>query len=231
VETADGDLQRLATLPNEQHPESIGKPGETVQGVRFVGERAYVVTFLRNDPLYVIDLSNPADPFIAGQIEIPGFSTLLQPLGNELLLGVGSETSSELKVELYDVQNPAAPQSIGKYVMPAPGGDGSSSSAAAWDHHALSLLQTSDAVRIAVPFYLYNYSSVGGYQEQQGALSFSVDLLNRNLTKVAESNAISDEFIFGEPRILLQQNSLHYVVGAKIWSGQWGSNEPMANPQ
>jgi uncharacterized secreted protein with C-terminal beta-propeller domain len=225
AEDTSGNLQKLATLPNEQRPESIGKAGETVQGVRFVGDRAYVVTFLQTDPLYVVDLSNPADPFVAGQVEIPGFSTLLQPLGNDLLLGVGREDNNFLKVELYDVEDPSSPQSIGKHVVTG----GYSESQAIWNHHALALLPMANAVRVGLPFYKYNYDS--GYSASQGALSFSVDTLNRSLTKVAEADATSDDYFYGEQRVLLQSNTLHYIQGSKIWSSIWGSSEPMANPQ
>lgn len=229
-----GDLQRLATLPNEQHPKSIGKPGETIQGVRFVGDMAYVVTFLQTDPLYVIDLSVPENPFIAGEVEIPGFSTMLQPLGEQLLLGIGSENGNDLKVELYDVANPSAPASIGKYVMN--GGEGNYSySAAAWEHHALSLLpQDDNSVRIALPFYRNSYSQ-NGYSETQGAVSFSVDVLNRNLTNVAEADATSDAYNdiyrYGEQRVLLHGDTLHYIQGSSVWSSIWGSSATMANPQ
>jgi len=227
-EMASGDLQTLATLPNAQHPESIGKPGELIEGIRFVGDRAYVVTFLQTDPLYVIDLSDPANPFVAGQVEISGFSSLLQPLGNDLLLGIGRENNNELKVELYDVADPSAPRSVGKYVMSDTGGDYSYSTAT-WDHHALALLPVNDGVRFALPFVSYGYA--GGYSERQGAISFSVDLLNRGMTKVAQADATSDAFIYGNQRVLLQPNSLHYIQGSKVWSGLWGSSDTLTNPQ
>jgi len=227
-ETTSGNLQTLATLPNAQHPESIGKPGESIQGIRFVGDRAYIVTFLQTDPLYVIDLSDPVNPFVAGQVEIPGFSTLLQPLGNDLLLGVGRESSNALKVELYDVADPTTPRSVDKYVVS--GADGEYSySAAIWDHHALALLPTNNTVRIALPYYRYDYAN--GFGENQGAISFSVDLLNRDMTKVAQVDATSDEFIYGDQRVLLQPNSLHYIQGSKVWSGLWGSSDTLTNPQ
>jgi hypothetical protein len=59
---SDASLQTLATLPNTQRPAALGKPGEQVYAVRFVGDRAYLVTFRQTDPLYVLDLSDPADP-------------------------------------------------------------------------------------------------------------------------------------------------------------------------
>ena len=68
-------LNVIATLPNSQRTERIGKPGEQVHAVRFFGDRAYVVTARVVDPLYVLDLSEPEDPVIAGTLEIPGVST------------------------------------------------------------------------------------------------------------------------------------------------------------
>ena len=66
----------IATLPNDQRPAPIGKPNEQLYAVRFLGGRAYAVTFQVTDPLYALDLSDPTDPRIAGQLEIPGFSNI-----------------------------------------------------------------------------------------------------------------------------------------------------------
>ena len=66
----------LSRLPNDARPEPIGKPGEDVYAVRYFGDKAYVVTFERIDPLYVMDLSNPLEPHITGALEIPGFFVL-----------------------------------------------------------------------------------------------------------------------------------------------------------
>lgn len=62
---------------------------ETVQSVRFVGTRGYVTTFRQTDPFYVIDLSDPTAPKVAGQLKIPGFSSYLHPISDTLILGVG----------------------------------------------------------------------------------------------------------------------------------------------
>ena len=58
-------LEVHAQLPNAERPEPIGKPGEARYASRFVGDRAYLVTFRVTDPLYVVDLSDAADPFVA----------------------------------------------------------------------------------------------------------------------------------------------------------------------
>ncbi|MDO6712017.1 beta-propeller domain-containing protein [Aliiglaciecola sp. 2_MG-2023] len=85
------ELTTIASLPNENQPQAIGKPGEDIYAVRFIDEQAYIVTFERIDPLYIIDLSDNSAPFIAGSLEIPGFSSYLHPLKNGLLLGVGQQ--------------------------------------------------------------------------------------------------------------------------------------------
>ena len=64
--TSELALEVVSTLPNDARPEELGKPNEGLFGVRFMGDRAYAVTFRQIDPLYVIDLANPADPRIAG---------------------------------------------------------------------------------------------------------------------------------------------------------------------
>ncbi len=68
---------RLVEVGRVDH---IGK-GEQVQAVRFIGDAGYVVTFRQTDPFYTIDLSDPANPIILGELEIPGFSSYLHPIG------------------------------------------------------------------------------------------------------------------------------------------------------
>ncbi|MBI2423688.1 MAG: beta-propeller domain-containing protein [Candidatus Hydrogenedentes bacterium] len=85
--------------------------GETLFATRFDGDRAYLVTFLRIDPLFVIDLSDPAAPLVAGELEVPGFSTHIEPRGDRLIaLGVDDTAGgNRVKVSLYDVADPANP--------------------------------------------------------------------------------------------------------------------------
>lgn len=74
-------LDILGTLPNDTRPTPLGKIGEQIYATRFVGTRAYLVTFRMTDPLYIVDLSNPADPFIASELEINGYSDYLHQIG------------------------------------------------------------------------------------------------------------------------------------------------------
>jgi uncharacterized secreted protein with C-terminal beta-propeller domain len=101
--------------------------GEQIYAVRFLGTVAYVVTFRQTDPLYVIDLRNPAAPKLAGTLQLTGYSDYLHDAGNGLLIGVGQEASSAgrvagLQVSLFDVNDPAAPTRTGHVVLSdAPG--------------------------------------------------------------------------------------------------------------
>lgn len=154
-EAGDGmRLEQVAKLPNSARPKHIGKPGEDIYAARFLGNRAYAVTFETIDPLYVLDISDPEDPRISGELEIPGFSNLLQPLGEELLLGIGSDVPAEgpnfiqgVKVALFNVADIEAPVELGSVVI----GKRGSSSPAEYNYHALTLLKTDGNYRFTIP--------------------------------------------------------------------------------
>lgn len=112
-------LGTVSILPNAQRPDPIGKPNEQIHGVRFHGKRGYVVTFVRVDPLYSLDLADPTDPSILGELEIEGFSDYLHPVGENLLIGIGMQAIADeetgntwfqgVQVGLFDVTAPTAP--------------------------------------------------------------------------------------------------------------------------
>lgn len=81
---------------------------ERIYSVRFIGERGYVVTFRQIDPFHVLDLSDPAHPTLEGELKLPGFSSYLHPVGEDLILGIGEENRS-VKAVLFDVSDPASP--------------------------------------------------------------------------------------------------------------------------
>jgi hypothetical protein len=117
--------------------------GEKIYAVRFIGSLAFVVTFQQTDPLYVVDLSAPTDPRTAGQLDLTGFSSFLQPVGNGLMLGIGQAVDQNLRttglqVSLFDVADPNDPTLVSKLVYP----DGTSE--AENDPHALLYWAPSD---------------------------------------------------------------------------------------
>jgi inhibitor of cysteine peptidase len=126
-------------------------PGESIYAVRFMGKRAYMVTFLHVDPLFVIDLSQPAAPRILGKLKIPGYSDYLHPYDETHLIGIGKEVDASIdanlvhtenavyytaiqgvKLALFDVKDVANPIEVYKEVI----GDRGTESLAAQDHKA-----------------------------------------------------------------------------------------------
>ena len=112
----------------------IGR-GENVQSVRFAGDIGYVVTFRQIDPFYTIDLSVPADPRVIGELKIPGFSSYLHPISDDLVLGVGSDADLDgritgAKASLFDVSNLADPREVSVWAAPDGWHD------VGWDHRA-----------------------------------------------------------------------------------------------
>ncbi len=101
--------------------DGLGKT-ERIFAVRFMGETAYVVTFRQTDPLYVVDLSNPAAPAVTGELKIPGYSAYLHPVGDGRLLGVGQDADDDgrvrgTQISLFDVSDPADPRRIDQITM------------------------------------------------------------------------------------------------------------------
>ena len=126
--------QRGAELQIVGKVGGLGK-GERIYAVRFVGSVGYVVTFRQTDPLYTIDLRNPAAPKVSGELKITGYSAYLHPAGDGRVIGVGQEASDAgrmqgTQVSLFDVSDPATPRRVAQYHVP--GG----SSEAEYDPHA-----------------------------------------------------------------------------------------------
>lgn len=110
--------------------------GETLQSARFVGDRAYLVTFLQVDPFFVYDLSDPTRPTELGELKIPGYSTWLHPVGSNHVLGVGHGEGSprEIKASLFDVTDPKRPVEQSTLIL----GSSYTASDALWDPHAFT---------------------------------------------------------------------------------------------
>ena len=90
-------------------------PGERIFGVRFLGDLGYLVTFRQIDPLFVIDLADPAAPTVLGEVELPGFSEYIHPLGDGHLLTIGRDADETgrtrgVALRIFDVTDPTAPR-------------------------------------------------------------------------------------------------------------------------
>ncbi len=108
----DADMQRVGTL------EGLAK-GEEIKSTRFIGDRLYMVTFVQVDPLFVIDLENPRNPQVLGELKLPGFSEYLHPYDEDHLIGFGRDTTLDeyenvrldgFKMALFDVSDVRNPK-------------------------------------------------------------------------------------------------------------------------
>ncbi|MFT3770350.1 MAG: beta-propeller domain-containing protein [Minicystis sp.] len=131
----NGNLVRVGAI------EKIA-PGEDIRAVRFEGDRGYVVTFKKTDPLFVMDLYHPAQPKILGELKIPGFSTYMHRIDPEHLLSIGFDADDHgsfayfdgVILQLFDVKDPTDPKLIHKEKI----GTRGSSSEAATNHLAFN---------------------------------------------------------------------------------------------
>ncbi|MDX2342720.1 MAG: beta-propeller domain-containing protein [Acidimicrobiia bacterium] len=115
LEEKEGELVELGKVGG------LGK-GERIYSVRFIDEVGYVVTFRQTDPLYTIDLSEPTDPRVVGELKILGYSAYLHPVGDGMLLGVGQDATDQgrtlgTQISLFDVSDPANPIRVQNYTF------------------------------------------------------------------------------------------------------------------
>lgn len=89
-------------------------PDEDIYATRFIGDMCFLVTFRQIDPFFVIDLSNPTEPEVLGELKIPGYSTYLHPYDEGHIIGIGKE-DGHVKISLFDVTNFSDPKEIFKY--------------------------------------------------------------------------------------------------------------------
>lgn len=139
VYVLDGDLDVVGEL------EGLA-PGEEIYSTRFMGNRLYMVTFEQIDPLFVIDLSDPTDPTVLGELHIPGVSDYLHPFDEDHIIGFGLDTLSAdaiaslgwswfqgMKVSMFDVSDVENPVELHKVVI----GDRGTTSELLYNHKAL----------------------------------------------------------------------------------------------
>jgi uncharacterized secreted protein with C-terminal beta-propeller domain len=228
------DLEIVSTLPNDSRPEEIGKPNERLYGVRFLGDTAYAVTFEQIDPLYAIDLANPADPFIAGELEVTGFSDFLHPVTEDLLLGLGSGASGGVKLELFDVSNLAQPLSRGSATI---GGSGSHSEAR-YDRHAFTYLPDATGPdRFTIPANVF--ATDGSFQFLGSAL-YLFEILDKDMPSLAALNSVgaieppsigpNDPEWVQRSRSFIHDDTVYYIRDDDVWTSIWDTPSIVNGP-
>lgn len=205
---------------------------ERIYSTRFIGNRLYMVTFKRMDPLFVIDLSNPNDPKVLGQLKIPGFSDYLHPYDENHIIGVGKETAENewggvsikgVKVSLFDVSDVNKPKQIDTYEIGNPGTD----SEALRDHKAFLFDKKKNLLVIPVREVMgkEQYDSRYGYYRQkvwQGAYVFGINESGFTLKgKISHFDDFEEQYYYwGSPgavrRSLFMDDVLYTISARKV---------------
>lgn len=248
-------LEVVSKLPNESRPEPIGLPGERLYATRYIGDHAYVVTFRVTDPLYVIDLSNPEDPFIAGELKVDGYSDYLHPVSENLILGIGKDAVSSgssldgrgawyqgVKLSLIDVSSPSNPREVDKVIL----GKRGTEAGVLFDHHAFTSVMVDNKYRVAIPVRLHEEENPvfnGGelastYHKFKnlGLYRFEVDVDTQKIIvkspMIIQDAASSDAYVdvINDRSIFLNDN-IHYMHNGDFWSQDWKGLGALLGPK
>ncbi|MCU7891516.1 MAG: beta-propeller domain-containing protein [Candidatus Thiodiazotropha sp. (ex Ustalcina ferruginea)] len=126
--------------------DGLGKPGESVYAMRFDQDKGYLVTFEQIDPLITLDLSDAENPLVAGELEVPGFSTYLHPIEGDMILAIGQDTDNNgIKLGLFDISDFSQPMLLNDHLIGA-----GSYSEAAYNHHAFTWFEQEQMLAIPV---------------------------------------------------------------------------------
>lgn len=240
-------LDTIATLPNNTHPEPLGKTGEQIYATRFLGNRAYLVTFRLTDPLYVLDLTNPNDPFIAGELQTNGYSDYLHPIGENYFLGIGKDAIVDntnlsgdgrgawyqgVKLSLIDVTDPANPYEKQQITI----GKRGTETAVSQTHHALTTLAQGNTLQTALPIRLHtnpptyqNGDSTYYNWTQDELYRLNIDTLNGTLTPlsplIGNANTAQDPYAYSSTwatdRSAIIDNNVYYLHGDQLTAQPW----------
>jgi len=159
------ELERVGSVENIA-------TGEDIRSVRFQGDRGFVVTFKKTDPLFVLDLATPAEPKLLGELIIPGFSTYMHMMDPTHLLTIGYDGDDQgsfawfsgVSLQIFDVSNPSNPKRIHHEAI----GTRGSSSEALTNHLAFNFF--APIHMLALPMTVCEGGSGGGYGS---SMSFS----------------------------------------------------------
>jgi uncharacterized secreted protein with C-terminal beta-propeller domain len=153
---------------------------EQIYSARFEGDRGYLVTFRQVDPLFVIDLSDPINPQVKGELKVPGFSSYLNPVDDHLIIGVGQNAGDTgrrlgLQVSLFDVADSANPTRLQNFAF-APNDEYDwTSSIAESDHHAFAWFPQQQILAIPV-----SHNSWNGYE----AMTYVLKITRSGITLI-----------------------------------------------
>ncbi len=225
IATTSGEMWRTDELTSKNNLyvlndslDTIGKieniaPGERIYSVRFMGDRAYMVTFKSVDPLFVIDVADPTNPNILGALKIPGYSDYLHPYDENHLIGFGKDTIEQankdekgnivnttayylgMKVAMFDVTDVTNPKELHTLKI----GDRGTHSELLYNHKALLFSKAKNLMAFPVELYEVQPTAAAdsmpldyGQFTYQGAYVYNIDIAN-GFTLKGRITHISDD--------------------------------------
>jgi uncharacterized secreted protein with C-terminal beta-propeller domain len=236
VATTLGDGRRSLSLNNlyvlDKNLKIIGSvedlaPGERIYSARFMGKRAYLVTFRQVDPLYVIDLSNVKNPEVLGYLKVTGFSDYLHPYDETHIIGIGKEADENgrirgVKISLFDVSDVENPVEIDKYEI----AEGKWSQSEALNDHKAFLFDRERELLVIPVSYAKKINSSGAsvmwdYEYWQGAFVFNINLedgINLKGKITHGQNQSNDSYWHGGDYVkrALYMDDILYTISNKI---------------
>lgn len=208
------DNFRIATITSEANNlyvlndklEEIGKieglaQGERIYSVRYMGDKAYVVTFKQTDPFWVIDLSDTKNPKVLGEVKLPGYSTYLHPYDETHVIGFGygNEKQNELKLVMFDVSDLANPKVLFEIAV----GDKYTYSELLYNHKAAIFSKEKNIIAFPI-------TSSAGKKVNSRAVIYGIDLDNGFVLK-GEIGELIDNYEKQVRRIVYVNNN-YYVL-------------------
>ena len=185
--------------------------GEKIYSVRFMGNKGYIVTFKQVDPLFVIDLSNPINPSVVGELKIPGYSSYLHPYDENHIIGIGYNTTETsygstvndgIKLSMFDVSNPTTPVEMFNTVI----GDKHTNTSATYDHKAVMFSKEKNIIAIPIEQYNRKYESK--------AVIYNIDLEN-GFNQLGEIEEESDNITYRRIERIIYVGSNYYTFSNK----------------
>jgi len=186
--SGEGGIQNYVFVMEEKEGglEMVGEirgiaPTEQIYSARFIDYRGFIVTFKKVDPLFTIDLKDPYNPRIVGELKIPGFSTYIHPMDDDHLLTIGKDAEDMgsfawfqgVQLSIFDVSDFAHPELIQKEII----GSRGTTSEALYNHKAFNYFSKKNL--LAIPIVLYEGGTGGsdfGEFTSCGILAYRVDI-------------------------------------------------------
>ncbi|NCC70865.1 hypothetical protein EOM09_04750, partial [bacterium] len=201
---------------------------ERIYSTRFIQDKLYMVTFKQVDPLFVIDLEDPKNPKVLGELKIPGFSEYLHPFKENYLIGIGKDTKESewggitttgVKISLFDISEFNNPRELDNFIIP----ETYSYTEVSHNHKAFLLDERNDI--LVLPLRIDLNSNPNNYNERDFFLgAYVFDLKENKINNIAKishlEKSLGYSYYWNSPhaitRALYMDDNLYTISESKI---------------